>query len=141
MMLSSRYNHNVDAKKRVFVPSRYRDELGEIFVVARSLRYDCLTIYSMEKWEEYIAPIYKMPREEQEPALRYFVGSSLEVSPDPQGRIMLTKELLDFASITKEVVIVGCGNYAEIWAAEAYDHFDTPEDREAVRESLKLWGL
>lgn len=140
-MLSNQYTHNVDAKNRLFVPARYRDELGETFVVSQSIRDNCLVIYSLAEWERYIAPIKLLPRKDAEPVLRYLVGNSFEVSPDGQGRIILTPAMLRFASITKEALIIGCGDYAEIWAADVYREKVETQDMEAMRASLERCGL
>lgn len=140
-MLSNNFRHNVDAKNRLFVPAKYREELGESFVVSKSIRGNYLKIYSHEEWEKYIAPIKLLPRKTSEDALRFLIGNSIEVSPDSQGRIILTPAMLAFASITKGTVIVGCGDYAEIWAEEIFDKNQEEEDIEAMRRALEECGL
>lgn len=140
-MLSNNFRHNVDAKNRLFVPAKYREELGESFVVSKSIRGNYLKIYSHEEWEKYIAPIKLLPRKTSEDALRFLIGNSIEVAPDSQGRIILTPAMLEFASITKETVIIGCGDYAEIWAEEVYDKNQEEEDIEAMRRALEECGL
>ncbi len=140
-MLSNNFRHNVDAKNRLFVPAKYREELGESFVVSKSIRGNYLKIYSHEEWEKYIAPIKLLPRKTSEDALRFLIGNSIEVAPDSQGRIILTPAMLEFASITKGTVIIGCGDYAEIWAEEVYDKNQEEEDIEAMRRALEECGL
>ena len=119
-MLSNNFRHNVDAKNRLFVPAKYREELGETFVVSQSIRSNYLKIYSHAEWEKYIAPIKLLPRKTSEEALRFLIGNSIEVSPDGQGRIILPSSMLQFASITKGTVIIGCGDYAEIWRMDLF---------------------
>ena len=140
-MLSNNFRHNVDAKNRLFVPSKYREELGETFVVSQSIRGNYLKIYSHEEWEKYIAPIKLLPRKTSEEALRFLIGNSIEVSPDGQGRIILPPSMLEFASITKGTVIIGCGDYAEIWAEESYENNQAEQDMEAMRAALEDCGL
>ena len=140
-MLSNNFKHNVDAKNRLFVPSKYREELGESFVVSQSIRGNYLKIYSHEEWENYIAPIKLLPRKTSEEALRFLIGNSIEVSPDSQGRIILPPSMLQFASITKGTVIIGCGDYAEIWAEESYENNQAEQDMEAMRQALEDCGL
>ena len=140
-MLSNNFRHNVDAKNRLFVPAKYREELGETFVVSQSIRGNYLKIYSPAEWEKYIAPIKLLPRKTSEEALRFLIGNSIEVSPDGQGRIILPNTMLQFASITKGTVIIGCGDYAEIWAEESYDNNQAEQDMEAMRAALEDCGL
>ena len=140
-MLSNNFKHNVDSKNRLFVPAKYREELGETFVVSQSIRGNYLKIYSHAEWEKYIAPIKLLPRKTSEEALRFLIGNSIEVSPDGQGRIILPPSMLQFASITKGTVIIGCGDYAEIWAEESYDNNQAEQDMEAIRAALEDCGL
>lgn len=140
-MLSNNFKHNVDAKNRLFVPAKYREELGETFIVSQSIRGNYLKIYSHEEWEKYIAPIKLLPRKTSEEALRFLIGNSIEVSPDGQGRIILPGSMLQFASITKGTVIIGCGDYAEIWAEESYESNQAEQDMEALRAALEDCGL
>ena len=140
-MLSNNFKHNVDSKNRLFVPAKYREELGETFVVSQSIRGNYLKIYSHAEWEKYIAPIKLLPRKTSEEALRFLIGNSIEVSPDGQGRIVLPNSMLQFASITKGTVIIGCGDYAEIWAEESYENNQAEQDMEALRAALENCGL
>ncbi len=140
-MLSSNFRHNVDSKNRLFVPAKYREELGETFVVSQSIRGNYLKIYSQEEWEKYIAPIKLLPRKTSEAALRFLIGNSIEVSPDGQGRIIIPPTMLKFASIVKGTVIIGCGDYAEIWAEEAFVVEPTVQDSEGIRNALEDAGL
>ena len=140
-MFTGEYTHSVDAKKRIFVPARFREELGETFVVARDIRGELLKVFSLEGWQSYIAPIMNQERRLSEKAIRYLHRNALQVSPDVQGRILLTKELLDYAGIVKDAVIVGCSSYVEIWSAENYEREIANEDIEDIRRSLELFGL
>jgi MraZ protein len=140
-MLSNNFRHNVDSKNRLFVPAKYREELGESFVVSQSIRGNYLKIYSHAEWEKYIAPIKLLPRKTSEEVLRFLIGNSIEVSPDAQGRIILPPAMLQFASISKGTVIIGCGDYAEIWAEESYEANQAEQDMEALRAALEDCGL
>jgi MraZ protein len=140
-MFTGEYEHNVDAKNRIFVPARFRDELGETFMVARDLRGARLKLFSLAGWQQYIAPIMEQERKISEKALRYLHRNALQVSPDSQGRILLSRELLDYAEIEKSAVIVGCSNYVEIWSKENYDRELEGEDSEAISRELEKFGL
>ena len=141
MTLLGEYRHVIDAKNRLFIPAKFREELGESFVISQSIRGNYLKIYSMEEWERYIAPIKLLPRKTSEDALRFLNGNASVVSPDGQGRIILTPKMLQFASIVKGAVILGCGDYAEIWAEEVYDENQAELDMVALREALEECGL
>ena len=84
-MLASVYRHSVDAKKRLFIPAKYREELGEKFFITRSLRDKCLIVYSEEEWNKYVAPLEAMPRKEQEKIVRYLYQTGTWAEPDSQG--------------------------------------------------------
>ena len=140
-MLSNNFKHNVDSKNRLFVPAKYREELGETFVVSQSIRGNYLKIYSHAEWEKYIAPIKLLPRKTSEEALRFLIGNSIEVSPDGQGRIILPNSMLQFASITKGTVIIGCGDYAEIWAEEIWNEKNSGENAESLTEQMIRLGF
>ena len=69
-MLSGEYRHSVDAKNRVSVPAKLRDDLGAEFIILRSIRGTCLRFYSLPAWEEYVEPLKKLPRELSEKTFR-----------------------------------------------------------------------
>ena len=140
-MLSGEFKHTLDPKKRLFIPAKHREELGESFMVARSIRDNCLKVYSMSEWDKYIEPILKMDRKDSEVILRTLHRNAAQVSPDAQGRIVLTQGLIEHAQIEKNAVIVGCGDYAEIWSESLYNISVEQEDQEAIRESLEACGL
>jgi MraZ protein len=140
-MLSGEFRHSIDPKNRLFIPAKHREELGDTFMVVRSIRENCLQVYSSEEWESYIAPIRKMERRDSERILRTLHRNAAQVSPDSQGRIVLTPSLIEHASIAKGAVVVGCGAYAEIWAEEVYDAKLLDEDLDDIRATLESFGL
>lgn len=140
-MFSGEYKHNIDAKNRLFIPAKHREELGESFMVAKSIRDKCLKVYSMEEWEEYISPILKMARKDHEAILRTLHRDAAQVSADSQGRIVVPVSLVQHAGITKTAVVVGCGKYAEIWSEEEYQNMLDNENIEDLRALLESCGL
>ena len=140
-MLSGEFRHCLDPKNRLFIPAKHREELGDTFMVVRSIRENCLQVYSSEEWESYIAPIRKMERRDSEKILRTLHRNAAQVSPDSQGRIVLPPSLIEHASIVKGAVVVGCGGYAEIWAEEVYDSKLLEEDLDDIRATLESFGL
>ena len=140
-MLSGEFRHNLDAKNRIFIPAKHREELGESFMVAKSIRENCLKVYSMTEWEEYISPILKMERKASEAILRALHRDAAQVTPDAQGRIVLPAALVVYAGITKGAVVVGCGKYSEIWSEETYEDMVNGEDLAGMKDLLESYGL
>ncbi|MBQ7173371.1 MAG: division/cell wall cluster transcriptional repressor MraZ [Clostridia bacterium] len=141
-MLGGEYQHGLDAKNRLFIPAKFREELGETFIIARSLRENCLKVYSSEEWNSYVQlMLEKNNRSLQERVLRFLHASMTQVSPDSHGRVLLPKQLVDLAGLKKDVVIVGCFNYAEIWDAEAYENYKNKEDVDEMIRELETLGL
>ena len=140
-MLSGEFRHTLDAKNRLFIPAKHREELGESFMVVRSIRDNCLQVYSMVEWDKYIEPIMKMERKNSEVILRTLHRNAANVTPDSQGRIVLPPSLIQHAEISKGAVVVGCGTYAEIWSEEIYDKTLEDENLEDIKAVLESFGL
>ncbi len=140
-MFLGEFKHNLDAKKRLFIPAKFREELGEAFVIVKLLRGNCLRVCSLEEWEKYIAPILAMDRKDAEKILRKLHRQSIQVAPDAQGRVVLSSELVALAGIEKNTVIIGCGHYAEIWAEAEYEAMLSEENDEDMLNALEEMGL
>ena len=140
-MLGGEYRHGLDPKNRVFIPAKLREELGETFVVVKDLREKCLKIYSQAEWDKYIAPIKNQERRLAEKVLRFLSSSMSQVVPDSQGRILIPKDLVQYAEIERDVVVVGCYDYAEIWAEESYRKLKEEENVEEMLAELESLGL
>lgn len=139
-MFLGEFRHNLDAKKRLFIPAKFREELGETFVIVKLLRGNCLRVCSIEEWEKHIAPIVAMDRKSSEGILRKLHRQSIQVSPDAQGRVVIS-DLVPLANIEKNAVIIGCGHYAEIWAEAEYEAMLNEENDEEMLKALEDMGL
>ena len=140
-MFGGEYKHNLDAKNRIFVPAKLREELANALVVVKDLRETCLKVYSPEGWEEYLKPIRQQNRRLQEKVMRFLNSSMAQLTPDSQGRITLPRELVEYAEIKDSAVVVGCGDYAEIWAEDVYNKMKAEEDVTQLLEELEALGL
>ncbi len=144
-MLSGEYRHNIDTKNRLFVPSKHREELGEALKVARSSRDSCLRIYSVSSWDAYCMKVKeKLDGMDAEKVLRFLNRNAESVEPDSQGRITVPSSLLEYAGVSREkreVVIVGCGEYAEIWSAGNYDALIDEENADTISALLAARGM
>jgi MraZ protein len=124
------------------VPAKMRElfPAGESMILVRSLDR-CINIYTEEKWRSFEEKISALPETESRDVRRFFYASMQDVEPDAQGRILLPVQLREFASITKSVVVLGCGDHVEIWDEETYLSY-TAESRTADIEAiLKRNGL
>ena len=140
-MLSGEYKHSLDPKNRIFIPAKHREELGESFVVSKSIRERCLRVYSMAEWDAYIEPIKRLDGKDKDRIIRALSRNAAQVSADSQGRIILTPDLIAHAELEKNAVIVGCGGYAEIWSEELYNKHVAEMDIDAIRLALEESGL
>ena len=140
-MFTGEFEHSVDSKNRIFVPAKFREELGETFMVARDIRCPILKMYSLEEWEKYLAPIREQERKVAEKALRYLHRNASQVTADSQGRILIPTALLEYAEIDREAVFVGCSDYCEIWSAANYNAEIEAEDPDFIRQELEKLGL
>jgi MraZ protein len=140
-MLSGEFKHNLDPKNRIFIPAKHREELGETFVVAKSIRERCLRVYSMAEWDAYIEPIKRLDGKDRDRIIRALSRNAAQVSADGQGRIVLTPDLIAHAELVKNAVIVGCGSYSEIWSDTNYAAMVEDEDLAGMKDLLESFGL
>lgn len=140
-MLSGEYKHGIDTKNRLFIPARHREELGECFIIAKSIREKCLRVYSLEEWQAYIRPIEALDGKDKERIVRALSRNAAQVTPDSQGRVVLTPDLIKYAEIDKNTYIVGCGHYSEIWSDANYEAMVEEEDLASMRDLLESYGL
>lgn len=119
MAFYGKYTHAVDSKNRLFIPSKYRQELGEKFYILPRLDSH-LAIFTQERWDRLIEKLNSYPDAKVEKLRRFIFAGSIDVSCDQQGRVILSSELIRYAKITKNAVVAGMGDYAEIWAEELW---------------------
>ena len=138
-MFLGEYRHSIDTKNRLFIPAKLRDELGESFIVAKPLRGKCLRICTAKEWDKYLEPIQTLARPEAEIALRVLTKDASEVSPDSQGRVNLSGDLVKKAELGKNVVILGCNDYIEVWSEEEFKRlFETYEEENVFGRLMDL---
>ena len=138
--VTGEYQHTLDAKGRLFIPAKLRDELGSIFYVTLSMD-KCLSAYSAESWQEFSDKVNAMPYVKQR-KMRPLFAYAAKCELDSQGRILLPENLRNFAELTKDVAVVGCNNHAEFWDAQRWAELGivetTPENIAAVMEELEF---
>lgn len=119
-MLYGRYQHNIDAKGRIFVPAKLREKLGDTFIAAAVLD-PCVSLYSMEEWDKLLEGLMEAPMTQSRHLLRKLTANAVDVQIDAQGRILLPKHLLAYAGLEKEALVLGAGKRAEIWNPALYE--------------------
>lgn len=141
-MFMGEYNHTVDAKGRLIVPSKFRDQLGDEFVVTRGLD-GCLFAYSSEEWKNIEARISDLPQfaKKARTIKRFLIAGATVCEVDKQGRILLPVGLREFAGIEKEIVLAGMVNHIEIWNKDRWEEVNQYDDVEEIAEHMASLGL
>ena len=141
-MFKGEYNHTVDTKGRLIVPSKFREALGEMFVVTKGLD-GCLFVYPNEEWQNIEDKFREIPltTKDARKFSRFFFAGAADCEVDKQGRILLPAVLREFAAIQKEVVLVGVLNRIEIWSRERWLDENTYDDMDEVAEHMAELGL
>ena len=133
------YRHNIDAKGRMIIPSRFREELGEHFILTRGLD-GCLRTYTQDQWEAVMEQLKRLPSTKRETRMyiHMLTSKAQECDLDSQGRILLTAALIRESGIEKECVVVGVADHVEIWAKERWDSYyeEASSSFEDVAEQL-----
>ena len=121
-MLIGEYHHNLDEKGRLIIPSKFRDEIGESFVVTRGLD-GCLFVYAMNEWENIVSKLKSLPftKKDARTFNRFFMSGATVCEFDKQGRINIPSTLTNYAEIKKECTIIGVNDRLEIWATDKFD--------------------
>lgn len=132
--------HSLDSKKRVFVPAKYRDDLGETFYITR--KFDAyLSIYTAEDWDIYTEKLEKLPESIAAEVQDFILGGAQKCTMDSSGRIIIEDRLLRHAKIDKNVVFVGAGRQIRVWAEELWNEREEKRDFAQMREILGQYGL
>ena len=143
-MLVGEYRHNVDTKGRISVPSKFRDDLGQSFVVTKGLD-NCLFAYSKEEWKNLESKLNTLPLTNQEARAfkRFFFSGAAECEVDKQGRVNIPQSLRDYDKIQKDVVIVGLSNRAEIWNNNQWDKYNgqSSDDITKLESQMSKLGI
>lgn len=123
-MFMGEYHHNIDDKGRLIIPSKFRNELGEKFIVTRGLE-ECLFVYSISEWNEIINKLKQLPFTNKDARLfmRMFMSGATECELDKNGRINIPTTLTKYASLDKECVVIGVNERLEIWSSSKFDNF------------------
>lgn len=134
------YYHSVDVKGRMNIPVKFRELLGDTFVVTRGLD-QCLSIYPLDAFEAFAQKLQALPISDKNARkfVRYFMSGAVECELDKQGRILLSQPLRQFANISKDVVIIGNGTTIEIWDSEIWNDFNTDMTPDTISDGMDTY--
>lgn len=140
-MLMGEYHHNIDEKNRLIIPSKFRFELGEKFVITRGLE-KCLFVYSLGEWENIVNRLKSLPftRKDSRDFTRFFLSGATECELDKSGRVSITSPLIKYAGLTKECVIIGANDRLEIWDLNSWNDFFTENEENFANIAENLFG-
>ena len=130
--VTGQYQHTIDAKGRLFIPAKLREELGDTFYVTMGMD-SCLSIYSDASWARFTEKFESLPYTKTK-AMRPLFANAAKCELDSQGRIVIPQKLRKYAGLDKDVVIIGVHDRAEIWSAAAWQ---AQEDEEMTPEKMK----
>ena len=142
MELLGNFTNTLDAKNRVIFPAKFREDLGATFVITVNVDR-CLSAYSLEEWEKYTAKLNALPKTQVRDITRFICGIAMKATPDSQGRVGLSKELIEYASIESGVTLIGCGDRVEIWderVAPSPASYDADKVND-IRDLMVEYGL
>ena len=140
-MFMGEYNHGLDAKGRIIVPAKFRESLGNEFVVTMGLD-GCLFVYPNDEWSRFVNDLKSLPGSKEARQLqRYFMAGAVSCEVDKQGRILIPQKLREHAGLEKDVVFVGVMNKIEVWSKERWDANNTFDDMDMAAERMSELGL
>ena len=143
-MFMGEYSHTIDTKGRLIIPSRFREELGETFVVTKGLD-GCLFVFSDEEWKAFEIKLKSLPltNKNARQFARFFVAGATPCELDKQGRILVPATLREFAGLEKDVVLTGMLNRIEIWSKDKWNENNSLDDvaMDEIAEQMTDLGL
>ena len=140
-MFMGTYGHSIDAKGRVIVPAKFREVLGDSFVVTLG-RDGCLFVYPEEEWEDFVKQLKELPGSKEARKLqRYFMAGAAPCDVDKQGRVLIPSSLREKVGLDKDVVFVGVMSKIEIWSKERWEDNNDFDNVDDIAEHMSEFGL
>ena len=143
-MLIGEYEHSLDTKGRLVMPSKLRESIGEKFIVTKGLD-GCLFGFSKQEWTNFEEKLKTLPltNKNARDFVRFFLSGATECEIDKQGRFLIVANLRQYASMEKDVVIIGVGTRIEIWNKKKWEEYNNEENisADAIAENMTLLGI
>ena len=138
-MFIGEYHHSIDEKGRIIIPAKFREELGDTFIVTRGIE-NCLFVYSNDNWDKICQKLNSLPFTKKDARVfnRFFMSGATNVELDKQGRINIAAPLITHANLKKDCVIIGTGDRLEIWSQASWENFfnSTKDSMSDIAENL-----
>ena len=143
-MFIGEYEHTVDVKGRIIMPSKLRENIGEKFIITKGLD-KCLFAYSKSEWTNFEEKLKTLPltNKNARDFVRFFLSGAVECEIDKQGRFLVPANLRTYANIDKEIVIIGVGTRLEIWDKSSWTNYSSEENISAdeIAENMTMLGI
>ena len=143
-MFMGEYNHTIDEKNRLIIPSKFRNQLGEQFVITRWLEKS-LHGFPLAEWEKLVDKLSDLPvgASDARAFERLVMSGAAEVEFDKQGRILIPNNLVDYAQVEKETIVIGTGSGFEIWSQTNWNQYNDAASAkfEEIAEGLTDFDL
>ncbi len=141
-MLIGEYNHNVDAKGRIIMPSKLRSGVGNSFVATKGLD-GCVFIFSLKEWKKFEEKLRTLPisNKDARTFTRFFLAGAFECELDKQGRFLLSETLKKFAKLDKELIIVGMDTRVEVWDKSTWEEKVESISSDSIAENMEFLGI
>lgn len=143
-MFIGSYNNSIDAKSRMIVPSKHRDELGLKCVITKGID-KCLYIYPVSEWDAFSEKLAALPKADPKARnfVRHFYGNAEECEIDRQGRVTIPSALREYAGIEKELTTIGNGEKIEVWSREVFTESGVADsmDGDDIAKGMADYGI
>ena len=141
-MFLGEYQHSIDEKGRLIMPARFREQLGEKFIITRGLD-GCLFVYPMEEWQKLATEVQNLPlaKRDARTFTRILFSGATEAECDRQGRVSLPASLREYANIQKDVVTIGVSDRIEIWSDQLWQEINSTAGERFEELAEKLEGI
>lgn len=144
LLFFGEYQHTVDQKGRVIIPSKIREGLGEKFIITKGLD-NCLFAYSSNEWNELEIKLKTLSFADKDARafVRFFFSGAAESEVDKQGRILIPQNLREYAKLEKDIYIIGVDTRVEIWNKENWEAYSSDENLSAdkLAEKMTMLGI
>lgn len=140
-MFMGQFQHSLDPKGRLIIPARFRELLGDTFILTKGLDR-CLFVYPKDEWAVLEQKLKSLPftQKDARAFIRFFFSGAVEIEMDKQGRILVPPQLREYAGIDRDIIIIGVSNRAEIWSLEEWEAYSKQASAsyEEIAEKLDL---
>ena len=141
-MLIGEYEHSLDAKGRLIMPAKFREDLGEKFIITKGLD-GCLFAFSSTEWAKFEEKLSTLPisNKDARAFTRFFFAGAMDCELDKQGRFLISSNLREFAGLIKDVKIIGMNSRVEIWSKEKWLECDENISADDIAEKMEMLGI